>query len=659
MGLFGGKSTTADATIKVGYKGKDAETGLNRLKKTVMAVISIYAIKKLAEYTLGLAKLGAQAEMVEKNFAKFSEKSGKSVDDMMSKLRKATKGMVTDIELQQNAMKAMISGVSFDDLIVAMEYVTNYAAATGSNVSQKMMTVMTGLARGSAMFMDDVGIQVMGAKDVVRATIDQMKEKMDDFALSEEDAAVKAAQLTANWKNQQVMIGKGLIPVYEKLLSVANKVVEAMNNVFGFSEEGKLFKISNQLTDAKDKLSELETEFKEGGKTIRVAGQEFFKPFSKAETVKMIDNIETQKNKVKELKEEFDKLITPSKIEPGKLPLPSIKSKGISKKEEILYTEDELYAMYGVLPPALMEGVKQGLEDREALRQAETQAEKDEIQKRIEIRQQLMNEMIKTDKEMYDKRLIDLEAYFNDGIISQEEYHTLLLQAEDEYNESSIAKAREAMAIKDKMWRDHMGVVYGVTGAMMSLSSTYTDYELNQAKKQSKNSEEYEKKRKEIMQEAAQRQYRFAIWQKALDLAEAVRNVESAIIKAGEFGSSLGVAGAIFSAGLTSAEMFMMLANLQQAPDPPPPNMAMGGLMGKRQRTRQPDNINTMLGNGEYVSDAPTTNKYYNELESMRAGTYDKKYSNSYNYNIYGVSNEQFLQLTVANDRRNRTGKRL
>jgi hypothetical protein len=151
---------------------------------------------------------------------------------MMEQLRRASGGMMNDMFLQQQAMKAMISGIEFDDMIVAMEYVRKYAIATGSDVNQKMETVMTGLARGSAQFMDDVGIQVMGAKDVVGATIDQMKQKMGEFADTSDETASAISQLKTAWVNLKQEVGVGLEPITKRAVEYLTEGVKLMREFY-------------------------------------------------------------------------------------------------------------------------------------------------------------------------------------------------------------------------------------------------------------------------------------------------------------------------------------------------------------------------------------------------------------------------------------------
>ena len=207
-------SSDAVTKIRVKYDGKSAERGLGSLKKTLTATFGAVGANMVRQYMNELGKMGIQAEMVEKNFRNFAKSRNRDATEMKEQLRKATMGMVDDMTLQQKAMQAMIGGVKFDDLIVSMEYVSKFAAATGTDVNQKLQTTMTGLARKSAQFLDDIGIQVMRSEDVVGDAIDQMKEKMGQFTSSEEDAYVQAEKLNAELENQKVLLGKELQPIY-------------------------------------------------------------------------------------------------------------------------------------------------------------------------------------------------------------------------------------------------------------------------------------------------------------------------------------------------------------------------------------------------------------------------------------------------------------
>lgn len=199
----------------VNKKNKKGQTIFDSMSSTVLKFGTVLAGIKIAKTAVELGELGAKAQFVDKNFQKFAANAGKSVTSMTEDLRTATQGMVSDLELQQFAMQSMISGVKFDDMLTAMQFVSRQAIATGANVSEKMRTVMTGFARGSAMFLDDVGIQVMGAENVVGAAVEQMKEKMGLFADAAGTAKGNIENTKAEIQNLKSAIGDKLTPVTE------------------------------------------------------------------------------------------------------------------------------------------------------------------------------------------------------------------------------------------------------------------------------------------------------------------------------------------------------------------------------------------------------------------------------------------------------------
>jgi len=239
------KKTSEDA-------GKGVESSTDKMVagfgKAAVAIAAVAAAVKAAKIGVELGELGAQVMTVDKNFQQFARRGGGDSIYMMDKLRKASGGMMNDMVLQQNAMKAMISGIEFDDMIVAMEYVRKYALATGGDVNQLMTTTMTGLARGSAQFMDDIGIQVMGAKDVVGASIDQMKKKVGEFADSTGDVSSQLSNLKTGFANLKQELGKALVPALEQLIETANIAVVSLRGIVAvFDKEG--------LQNSKDKMA--------------------------------------------------------------------------------------------------------------------------------------------------------------------------------------------------------------------------------------------------------------------------------------------------------------------------------------------------------------------------------------------------------------------
>lgn len=212
----------ADSANRAGESTNRSSDALGGLKKAAGAYLTLAFGKKIAEEAIELGTFGAQVLIVRKNFDNFATGFGKNAESMRVDLRKASQGMINDVELQQLAMQSMVSGVDYQDLLVAMEFVSKQATATGANVSQKMQTVMTGFARGSAQFLDDVGIQVMGAEDVVGAAVAQMKEKMGVFADATEEPIGKIEAFRVGIENFRAELGTKLTPVLEAGIELIN-----------------------------------------------------------------------------------------------------------------------------------------------------------------------------------------------------------------------------------------------------------------------------------------------------------------------------------------------------------------------------------------------------------------------------------------------------
>ncbi len=232
LGDVAKKSNEADKKLE-GANDEIKKTGNNSKKATpkvksfadsfedvagsVKGFVMAYAGVKGLNISYDLAMLGAEAESVELAFARQAEAVGYYSDTLTSKMSTATGNMVSDIALQKNAMKALVAGIDPESMLVSMQYVSRYAQSVGADSEQLMQTVMTGLARGSAQFLDDVGIQVMGSSDVVGDAVEQMKEKMmelDDIPLTN----IKQFQTTV--ENLKVELGSYFTPVLDDLVTL-------------------------------------------------------------------------------------------------------------------------------------------------------------------------------------------------------------------------------------------------------------------------------------------------------------------------------------------------------------------------------------------------------------------------------------------------------
>lgn len=679
--LFGGK--TAETTIKVNYDGKKANDGLKGLKKTITTVVSAYAIKQTVEFGTKLALLGATAKSVDESFQKFSRDRGRDYDDMMTKLRKATMGTVKDMELQQKAMQAMLSGVSFDDVIVAMDYVTRYAMTTGTDVSQKMTTVMTGLARGSAQFMDDVGIQVMGASDVVGATIDQMKEKMSQFNVSQDDAAVKAATFKARLENIRIELGRNLVPALDNAIQFLNKMIDGMNFLFRgkgttrFSkQQQEMAKTGKELIEINKKIAFLEaqkanfatryyiTDKKTGReknisqheyKAIQMTNMEQAARLGKEE-LKMIDLI-SKKNKLlkKAVKHRKDGLDVIKRSNKKAVRAPVEKEKKGKAREP------------GVSPEVAYELIK--LEMVKDAKKAFLQKQQEHSDQVLEAEQLLINTEIALMEEGKDKQIAILnEKYYayEQAYAGNKEALKIIAQAknleleqlEQQHQDKLIQQQQEAAIEKSQIMFAMFNSVSQITSAMIGLSDTYTQRELRNIQKMNVSQERKDALENNLRKKAMERQKAFMRVQQGLAISKAVMDTTSA---------ALGV----FSA--TPGELIMKTLAMTTA-------LATGMLQvakieaqhfqyGKKgkQHHRSADMIPALIGPGETVVDAPASAKHSGALEAIANNTADTASGlhmlsrsvgggGSNVYNFYGLSAEQLAKTRQDVERRNYVG---
>lgn len=660
MGLFS-KSQEATTHIKVNYDGKEAKRGLSSLKKLVGTVVSVYAIKQLATYTWELGKLGAKVENVEKNFANFAKARNRSVDDMMKQLHKATMGMVDDLTLQQRAMQAMVGGVKFDDMVVAMEYVTKFAAATGADVNVKMQTTMTGLARKSAQFLDDIGIQVMGSKDVINDAINQMKEKMDQFTTSEEDASVKADRLNANIKNMKQNISTMLVPAFNKLIDLINDTALGWSTLLNIGDAGENKKKLTQLEAERKEIEEINELIKEQ-RSIVVRQEQLMaagKWYDADKLEQAKSNIKTLIETIKTSRRELSGVVTGPPIEPG-IKVDPAKAKKARKAAEKAEKEriEKLKKVYGDYFDWIEEeesahqreidwmhevGLNRRLELQDKINGIEDKllSQTAEGRKELLYREYLESYMILEDA---GKNTVDLERWMQKEMTRIDE--------EEAQKRNDITKKEHFE--KERIAKNFINVQSGFINSLSALSNTYTNKELENLEKRNIGDKQREKERQIIMEEAKQRNKVFARMQQAIVIARTISDALSAGVGAARdtFGGPItrGLAmGAMIGSGMVQVAQ-IQAQNFQR------------GYLGEVDRVHRPDDMSAMIGRNEAVIPGPQYAMHEDDVRAIVNNTANTATGlrslrgGSVVNNFYGLSENQIASVMRDQKRRNYIG---
>jgi len=222
-----------DEIKKTGTNAKKAKPHVNKLGDAfskaggaVKGFVASYLSLKGLEMVKDLALASAEADSVSRSFERMAVSVGFTGDELTRSMREATDNMVSDVALQKNAMRSLISGIDPQDMLVSMKFVSRFAQSVGGDAEQLMQTVMTGLARGSAQFLDDVGIQVMGSSDVVGDAIEQMKEKMLEL---DETPFTNFRQFGTTIENMRIELGSYFTPILDDLVTLVGELMDTVS----------------------------------------------------------------------------------------------------------------------------------------------------------------------------------------------------------------------------------------------------------------------------------------------------------------------------------------------------------------------------------------------------------------------------------------------
>ena len=217
--------------LKVDGAGK-ASSELTRVQGAIKgvgiaaaALGTAFAALRTMERVAEFGQLAGAFKTAEATFNRLSEAVGRDGVADFAKLEQAADGMIGKLKLMQLAVQATNADLGFDGLVTAIEFVTAYAQSTGQDFEKYIDRVVTGLIRGSAQLLDDVGINVMGAADVTSAAIDQMRRKMKQLGADESTSAIESQRLAAEFNNLKLRIGELIDkPLASWMQSVANSI---------------------------------------------------------------------------------------------------------------------------------------------------------------------------------------------------------------------------------------------------------------------------------------------------------------------------------------------------------------------------------------------------------------------------------------------------
>lgn len=147
--------------------GKDTTKEVGKMDKAWgsfkkgLAVLGLVAIiNKIKKFASEAIQQFARLEQSTNAVNNLLKKYGQSWDDLYAKMKKASAGMVSEMELLTKTGMGLSLGLAPDDLVEMMEIARSTARAMGKDVGYMFESLTTGVARQSKLWLDNLGIIV-------------------------------------------------------------------------------------------------------------------------------------------------------------------------------------------------------------------------------------------------------------------------------------------------------------------------------------------------------------------------------------------------------------------------------------------------------------------------------------------------------------------
>jgi hypothetical protein len=148
---------------------------------------------------------------------------------LLDRLKEATHGTVSEVELMKQAIKFDNFKLPLEDLATYLAFAQQKAKDTGESVDYMVNSITTGLGRQSKQILDNLGIsaaeltrRMNEGADMTKAVADIIREEMAKAGDYVETAADKAAQAAARATDEMEKFGQSAVPIAEEWGQVWN-----------------------------------------------------------------------------------------------------------------------------------------------------------------------------------------------------------------------------------------------------------------------------------------------------------------------------------------------------------------------------------------------------------------------------------------------------
>ena len=186
-------------------KLKGSENKVGDFSKVIgkigVAIAAAFAAKAVGEFALKMSSLSVDVANVSRAFNRLEGVN-------LSELRKATGGMLSDMELMKKSNMAKNLGLDVKKLGTFFEFAAIRAAETGESVDYLVNSIVTGIGRKSKMIMDNLGIsaadladEMAKVGDFATASANLIEREMGKTNTTIEDTIKGVDSIQASWSN--------------------------------------------------------------------------------------------------------------------------------------------------------------------------------------------------------------------------------------------------------------------------------------------------------------------------------------------------------------------------------------------------------------------------------------------------------------------------
>lgn len=259
-----------DSTTKTTNKAtNDVNNALGSIWKTIK---SLWLVALFVWIGKSISDLGEDLEPISQSFKNLSESAGIAGDEMLEAMRKASQGTVSDFNLMSAANKAYSLGVvsNIEEMTTLMQIASVKGQNMGRTMDEALNDIVTGLGRGSAMILDNLGIIVNQAEaqekyaQSIGKTVEQLteqekkqalinqvvadgKRELEEMGEQSTTFATKVAQITTVFENFGARVGVVLNQALGGGLDNSLKKIEDFFDKVAWRVEENAENISNAI----------------------------------------------------------------------------------------------------------------------------------------------------------------------------------------------------------------------------------------------------------------------------------------------------------------------------------------------------------------------------------------------------------------------------